>query len=268
MPILAVLDEAAHGSLDDSLKTLYVQNTEDKKFYLDISPDEAGKVAFNLQKQLDNKKTELTNVHKEKNELKKTVDTFSTLGKSADEIKAALEANRPEEVTKLVSDYEAKIKTLSESFEEPIRTAKERAEKLEAQYRKTLQESAVSKLRNQFDLNDAADHVLKDFIQVVPAAEGSDDYVVQVFENGQPALVAGQPMKPDQLITSWREQKKYSGIFNAGDGGGAGQGGRQISVNGGSVITIPREASKTNPALYQQAKEQAAKTGAQIQFTD
>jgi hypothetical protein len=145
MPILAVLEEAAHGSLDDSLKTLYVQNTEDKKFYLDISPDEAGKVAFNLQTQLANKKTELSNVHKEKNELKKRSIPFRRSGKSADEIKAALEANRPEEVTKLVTDYEAKMKSLAESYRGTDQNRERKCRKARgSSTARRLQESAIA----------------------------------------------------------------------------------------------------------------------------
>jgi hypothetical protein len=177
-------------------------------------------------------------------------------------------ANRPEDVTKLVTDYEAKMKSMAESYEEPIKKATERATKLEQQIQQSLQTSAIANLRNEFDLNETADYVLRDYIKVVPSAEGSDDYVVKVIENGQPALVAGQEMKPEQLITGWREQKKFPAMFNAGDGGGAGQGGRQITNQGGSVITVSREASKTNPGLYQQAKAQAEKTGAAVQFTD
>src|SRR5688572_3335280 len=100
MPLLAVLDEGAHGALDESLKTLYVQNTENKNFYLDIAPDEAAKVAFTLQKNFDAKKADLDRVHREKTELGNKVKAYESLGKSAEEIKAALEANRPEEVTK------------------------------------------------------------------------------------------------------------------------------------------------------------------------
>lgn len=232
MPLLAVLDEGAHGALDESLKSLYVQNSETKQFYLDVAPDEAAKIAFNLQKQFDNKKVELTNKHKELNDLKSKVAAYEGLGKSAEEIKAALEANQPENVTKLVTDYETKMEALKKSFEEPLSQAIEKAKKYEAQIQKSLTDAAIQKLRNEHDLNEAADYVLRDYIKAVPKEEGSDEYTVKVFENGSPAIIAGQEMKPEQLISQWREHKKFTPIFNAGDGGGSGGSNRQTGANG------------------------------------
>lgn len=238
MPILAVLDEAAHGALDESLKSLYVQNSETKQFYLDIAPDEAAKVAFNLQKQFDNKKQELSNKHKELNEMKSKVAAYEEIGKSADEIKAALESNRPEAVTELMEKHRAELESLKKSFEEPLTQAQEKAKKYEEQIQTSLTNAAIQKLRAEHGLNEAADYVLRDFIKAVPKEEGSDEYAIQVFENGSPALVAGQPMKPEQLIASWREQKKFTPIFNAGDGGGSGQSGRQSPSTNGSAKTM------------------------------
>lgn len=254
MPILAVLDEGAHGALDESLKSLYVQNSETKQFYLDIAPDEAAKVAFNLQKQFDNKKTELTNKHKELNDLKAKVSGYESLGKTADEIKAALEANQPENVTKMVTDYETKMEALKKSFEEPLTQATEKAKKYEAQIQKSLTDAAIQKLRNEHDLNEAADYVLRDFIKAVPKEEGSDEYTIKVFDNGSPAIVAGQEMKPEQLISQWREHKKFTPIFNAGDGGGSGGTARQTAPGGSRQYEGLSPVEKLNLAREQGVK--------------
>ncbi len=234
MPLLAVLDEAAHGGLDESLKTLYKQNTENKNFYLDIVPDEAAKLAFTLQTQFENKKKELTAKHTELNTLKAEVDGYAKIGKTPDEIKELIDSKRPEDVAALVTKYETEKEALKQSFEAPLQAATERARQLEEQIQKSLTQTAIQKLRNEYDLNETADYVLRDFIKVVPAEEGSSQYAVKVFDNGQEALVAGQPQTPDQLIKSFQEAKKFPAMFNVGSGGGTGTTNRTTSVNNGA----------------------------------
>lgn len=269
MPKLqAVLDEAAHSSLDDSLKTLYVQNTETKEFHLDIAPDEAAKLAHNLRSQFENKKTALDDLHKSKKTIDDELKAFKALGKTADEIKAALEANRPEEVTKLIEKYEAEKTALQKSFEEPLTKAQGQVKSLTEKYQQMMTANAIAKVREQFDLNEMADYVLRDYIRAVPKEEGSDEYVVRVFENGEPAMVAAQPMTTDQLIKGFQDGKKFPAMFNAGQGAGTGMGKAAGGTGSGTVIQVSREASKTNPQLYQQAKEQAAKVGGTVAFTD
>lgn len=272
MPLLAVLDEGAHGALDESLKTLYVQNTQDKNFYLDIAPDEAAKVAFNLQKQFENKKADLSRVHGEKTAIEQKLKAFEGLGKTADEIKSAMEASRPEEVNKLLAEavakHQSEIEALKNSYEEPLGAAKSRAEKLEAQVQRSLSTSEISKLVTAYNLDpETAPAILRDYIKAVPQEEGSDEYATRVFENGQPALVAGQPMTPDQLIKGWQEAKKFQGMFVNPGAGGTGATNRQTQF-GGRTFQVSREASKTNPQLYQNAKAEAEKVGGQVTWTD
>jgi DNA-binding transcriptional MerR regulator len=266
MPKLsAVLSDADYTAADDSLKTFYAQNTETKDWFLEV--DEPGKLDFAGQTAFTNLKAKLDGSFKERDEAKKALKDFTALGKTADEIKAALEANRPEEVTKLIEKYEAEKESLRKSFEEPLAAAKAKADKLQNDVQTSLTNAAIGKLRNEFDLNETADYVLRDFIKVVPKEEGSDEFVVRVFENGQPAMVAGQEMKPDQLIKGFQEGKKFSAMFNTSAGAGTGLNPRQGGYSG-TTFKVSREASKANPSLYQQAKEQAAKAGGTVEFTD
>ena len=267
MALLAVLDEAAHGALDDSLKTFYVQNSETKEFHLDIAPDEAAKLAHHQRQQLEAKKADLARVHGEKTALAQKLTAFDALGKSADDIKAALEGKMPKEAKELLEKFETDTAALKASYEEPLTKAKTRIERAERQAQELLARTAIQQLRNEFDLNDTADYVLKDFIKVVPKDEESGEFIVKVFENGQPALVAGQEMKPEQLITSFKEQKKFPAMFNAGTGGGSGAPARQTG-SGGKAFSVSREASKNNPALYQNAKAEAEKVGGSVTWTD
>jgi hypothetical protein len=269
MPILAVLDEGAHGALDESLKSLYVQNSETKQFYLDIAPDEAAKVAFNLQKQFDNKKTELTNKHKELNEAKAKVAAFEGLGKSADEIKAALESNRPEAVTELMEKHRTELESLKKSYEEPLTQATEKAKRYEAQVQQSLADAAISKLIADHELDpETAPAILRDYVKAVPKEEGSDEYRTQIFENGSPALVAGQPMSGEQLLNGWREGKKFQRMFLAGEGGGSGAPAKQGGAFGGKNIPVSRAAVKADVNVFRAAEEQAAKVGGQVVLTD
>lgn len=249
MPLLAVLDENAHGGLDDSLKTLYKQNTENKQFYLDISPDEAGKLAFTLQTQLDNKKTELTNKHAELNTLKTKVSGYEKIGKTPEEIAELIDSKRPEDIQTLISTHRTEIETLKNSYAEPITRATERAERAERQAQELLARTKIQELRNQYDLNDTADYVLRDFIKVVPVEE-SGEFAVKVFENGQPAVVAGQEMTPDQLIKSFQEAKKFPAMFNVSDGAGTGNTSRQAGT--GSTKHLE---GLTGTALLQAARK-------------
>ncbi len=221
MPKLsAVLNDAAYQAADESLKTFYVQNTETNDWWLNV--DEPAKLDVAGSKSLQNKKDELKRVHDEKKAIADELAAYKALGKEPDDLKAALEANRPEEVTRLVEKYEDEKRQIATSFKEPLEAAQARAAKLEAQVQNALIQSEIAKLRDAYGLNDAANFTLKEYIKVVPREEGSDEFVVKVFENGQEALVAGQPQTPDQLIKGFQEQKKYPWMFNVSDGAGTG----------------------------------------------
>lgn len=245
MPLLAILDEASHGSLDDSLKTFYVQNSENKQYYLDVSPDEAGKLAFGLQEKVTklegNNRTLLT----EKTNVLERLKPFEGLGKTAEEIIEMINSKRPEDVNTLINNHKTEIETLKKSYEEPIGKLTERANTISDKYQRVLSDAAIQKLRNEFDLNETADFVLRDFIRVVPESDDSDEYVVRVYENGKEAMVAGQAMTPDQLIKSFQESKKFPAMFNTGSGGGTGNTSRRQSAgNAGSKSMSRSEFDK------------------------
>lgn len=252
MPLLAVLDETAHGALDDSLKTLYKQNTENKNFYLDIAPDEAAKVAFGLQADVKKKEDLLKKAHEEKRAAEAKAGLFDTLGKTPDEIKELIESKRPEDIQKLIETHRTELETVKRSYEEPIATATQRAERAERQAMDLMARTKIQELRNQYDLNDTADYVLRDFIKVVPVEE-TGEFAVKVFENGQPALVAGQEMTPDQLVKSFQEAKKFPAMFNVSDGAGTGTN-RFAGPNNGKQYEGLSPVEKLNLAREQGVK--------------
>jgi hypothetical protein len=253
MPKLsAVLNDADYTAVDESLKTFYQQNSETKDWWLDV--DEPGKLDVTGQKELERLRTHNKTVLGEKKTAAEKLAAYEAFGKSPDELKAALEANRPEEVTKMVADYETKFENLKKSFEEPLSHATERAKKLESQIQQTLAATEIAKLRNEYDLNETADYVLRDFIKVVPKEEGSDEFSVKVYENGQPYQVAGQDVSPSQFIKGLQEAKKFPAMFNAGTGGGTGGTNRQVGANGSKQYEGLSPTEKLNLAREQGVK--------------
>jgi hypothetical protein len=225
MAILAVLDETGFNGLDEFLKTIYVQNAENKQYFLDISPDEAGKVAFNLQSDLKKKEDLLKRAHTEKKEIGDKYEAFSKLGKTAEEIETELKTRNPEEINTLIENHKNELKRIEDSYKESVTAATAKAEKYQQQVIQSLVDNEIARLANPTvgDLNDTAPFVLQSFLKAVPVAEGSDEYTVRVFENGQPALAPGNvPKTPEMLLSEFREQKKFLSIFNAQNGGGTG----------------------------------------------
>lgn len=253
MPLQAILEQAQFESLDESLKTLYKQNDENKQFYLDISPDDAGKLAFNLQKEKEKLAENNALLLKQKGEAKALAKSYESLGKSPEELAEFLKSNRPEEITKLVEKYESEKESLKNSYEEPLAQARSKAERLQSELISTLQQTAIARLRADNDLNETADFVLRDFIRV-EQAEGEDGkFAVRVYENGSPALVAGQPKAPQQLLDEWRQEKRFASIFNAPNGGGTGASNRQ------------NRAGETKAAKYEEIREKVKSQNAQAQ---
>lgn len=224
MPIQAVLDQSGFDGLDESLKSFYVQNSENQQFYFDMPADEAEKLAFNLQNRFNSKKTELDKIHSEKKTITAELEAYRKFG-TVDEVKSKVESNRPEEMSKLVKDYEAKIESMTTSYKEADEQKTSLISQLEQAHIATVQNHLIQKLRNEYDLNETADYVLKDFIRVEKNESGQ--YAAKVYENGEPALIAGQAKTPEQLIKGFVEQKKFTGMFNAGTAAGTGASNRQ-----------------------------------------
>ena len=139
-------------------------------------------------------------------------------------------------------------------------------EKLKEQVQRSLTDATISKLTKDFDLDpEVAPAILRDYIRAVPKAEGSDEYITQIFVNGEPALATGgTPMNAEQLIKSFQEGKKFSGMFQVGNGAGGGP--IRNAQHVGSQIVLNRDAVKNDPSIYENAKAEAAKSGKSVVF--
>lgn len=259
MPLTAILEESAFSTLDESLKPLYQQNTENNQYYLDIAPTEAEKLAFNLQQEKQKLANNNAELLKQKGEINNKVKAFEALGKTPEEIKQLLESNRPEEINKLIEKYESEKLSISKSFEESLSAEKTAREKYQNQLKQTKLDTAIQQVILDFDLDrEIAPANLREYLQVVESEDGNIS--IQVVENGQPALVAGQPKSVEQLLNGFKEQKKLLKMFNAPNGGGTGASNRQ---GGGhdSAKTMKRSEWETRSRSGENFTEFFAKGG-------
>ncbi len=101
---------------------------------------------------------------------------------------------------------------------------------------------------------------------------GSDVYVPRVFDKDGNVVFGdtkGNPMDPDQYVATLKENATYARAFDAAGTGGMGAYNPQGAGQGnGKVIRLNKDEIKTNNQLYVQAKAEAAKTGATIEFVE
>lgn len=222
MQLQATITPDAFAALPDSTvlgKDAFAENTKENLFFLNVPDSEARKLAFSLNTELEKLRDNNRELLKQKGEVNSKVKDFEALGKTPEEIKELLDSKRPEELMKLIADHKTEMDTLKQSYEGPMQALTADNERLKSQIADSVSRAAISKLRTDYDLNDTADYILRDFIKAVPSDDG---YQTRVFENGQEALVAGQPMTPEQLIKGFQEQKRFSAMFNVSEGGGTG----------------------------------------------
>lgn len=113
--------------------------------------------------------------------------------------------------------------------------------------------------------------VIKSKKEVKAVLEG-DTYMPRVFDKDGNQVIGdtkGNPMDLEQYVEQMKQHTSYARAFDSNNGGGMGaQGGFGGGSGNGNVIRLDREAVKQNNQLYVNAKEQAAKTGATIEFVE
>lgn len=257
MPTLsAILTKEAYDALPDATiigKDSFNENSESGHWYLNLPETEAEKIAFNLQKSFVTEKeakealnAEKTLVAENNKKLLGQLKTFQGIGKSAEEIEAALKANRPEDVAKLLAEKEAEKVAAVKSFEDVIEKEKSTREAYEKQLFNSAVQSRIDKVKAKYGLNDTADFVLKAFYQVVKDKDNNVD--VKIFEDGKVAQVAAQDKTDEQLLLGFKENKQYLSMFNAGnnDGGGGNNRNNSTGVFGNTVRADDANAIEAN----------------------
>lgn len=105
----------------------------------------------------------------------------------------------------------------------------------------------------------------------VKAVLDGDAYLPRVFDKDGNQVIGdtkGNPMDLDQYVDLLKQHPSYAKGFEPTGNGGMGAHGGNGGGAGGNVIRLSREQVKQNSAVYAQAKEQAARSGATIEFTD
>lgn len=105
----------------------------------------------------------------------------------------------------------------------------------------------------------------------VKVIEDSGKYrAIVVGADGAPRVKdhLGNPMDISDLVGEMAKQDAFAAAFEGKIPSGSGASGARNGAAPGGAVSVSREASKRNPALYRAAKEEAAKRGVQVQFTD
>jgi hypothetical protein len=270
MPLQAIVEAAEFDALPDVSvigKDLFVKNEKENKFFLNLPDSEAAKLAVGLQQSVAKLTANNKELLTQKGEANAKVEAWSAIGKTPEEVTEQLKSRRPEDLQKLVEAHKLELDAIKKSGSEETLKERTAREALESEYAATKLDSTLEKLVNKFDMRPSARFALKEAIKV--ERDDAGKFVTRVYgDDGQPAYLAQAPMTPEQLVGQWQEKKQYPELFNAGTGGGAGSSSRQFAGQNGTQFKVSREASKSNPSLYQQAKEQAAKVGGEVVFID
>lgn len=244
--LLAVLDESAFGALEEPFQGLYKQNAETKKYFLNLPESEAEKLTFNLKDQISKKEALTKKAFDEKNEAQKQLDAFAALGKSPDEIKAELESSQPEAINELIAKHKTEIESIKHSMTEEVEKYRGKYESADTLLAKAKYGEVAAQITAKNDLDtELAPKVLRDHIKIESDDDGNK--TVKVYDNGIPFTHAGEPGTVQQLIDSFKESGRYSGMFNAGKAGGMDTDARQEGVVlNGTVSASDQQALNQN----------------------
>lgn len=229
MPLQANIDAATFDSLPDVTvlgKDSFIRT--DDKIFLNLSSEEAGKLAFTLQESVrkltDNNKELL----RQKGEANRDAEGFKSLGLTPEEIKAALDSKRPEEFQAILAKKDEEIQAIRASATEASAKDKADAEDARRKLADTLLDVRVERLMNEFELKPAARFALKDHLRV-ERDEQTGEYIERVYENGALAYHGPDPMKPEQLVKQWAEKKMFPELFVVGNSDSPGNPNRKIN---------------------------------------
>jgi hypothetical protein len=237
----AKLTQAEFDSLTDATAKAAYEKVGEVYYFTGDVPDVAS-----LQSALDKERTRASNA-----------ETAMAPFKNVDPAKYAslLELEKTANTDKLKdpAGVEARFTQMQTDFEKKLTAERERADNLTIE--RTLESALIAAGVHKDALADAMDAARK---RVKPI--GNDPARLGVLAEDGATMTA--TALNDWLANDFKTTKSFYFLDNGIGGTGASPINR--STPGTATIKVDREASKTNPALYQQAKEQAAKTGATI----
>lgn len=233
MGLQSIIEQAAFDELPETSvigKDLFVKNEKENKFFLNLSEDEAGKIAFGKQREIDllnknnqellsEKKTKATELQEWKN-LGKTRQEIADLikagkGPDADQLKSQFEQQYASQITDLTNQINSLTET-NKSLDEKVKEGQQL--KL-----KTLHQQEIETARNTHGLNALGEDYVRMRTVMVPESEGSEKLVPRVVDplTGDFAWKAGALKTIDQLIEEAKLDANLSGMFMGGKAGGS-----------------------------------------------
>lgn len=277
MPLLAIIDEAAFNALAEETvlgKDSFKKDEKTGKYAFLMDGAEAGKLAVPLQNENAKLKDNNAKLLDEKIKTAAKYQPWEKLGKTPEEIETILKEGVTADTEKLTKEHNAKIEGLKAETQRLLDAAKLEAEEArngKAEIEKHLigeiKRVTIAELKNDFGIANGGEDYFANRIDVV-FDEDLKKYVPRVIENGEVAYKGTAFKTPKQLAEETRENKEFANLFIAGNAAGGGADPRQSRAGIGGQFLVSREASKTNPDLYRQAKEQAEKAGGQVGWTD
>lgn len=237
----AKLTQAEFDSLTDATAKAAYEKVGDTYYFTGEVPD-----VTKLQSALETERTRASNA-----------ETAMAAFKGVDPKKyqELLELEKQQATDKLKdpAGVEARFTQMQTDFEARLQKERERADNLTIE--RTLESALIAAGVHKDALPDAMDAARK---RVKP--KGTDPSKLGVLaDDGETMTSTGLA---EWLAGDFKSTKSY--FFADSGAGGTGASPFNRSAQGTATVKVDREASKTNPALYRQAKEQADKTGATI----
>lgn len=255
MPLLAELKESEFSALDEKTvigQDMYVKDERSGTYKLNMSGDEAGKLAIPLQETVAKLEKNNKDLLDEKVKAIQKVEPFTALGKTAEELSEIIKNGSTADSAEIEAKFQAQIESLKnenaealKSAQADIEAANKSTESMRMQLQSQMEQTLIADLKAKHGVKGIADDFLKARIKIVPDGENGA-YVARVYENGEMAYKAGQPQTPDQLIEAMRANADLKDFFNAGGAAGSGAGGQGAPTGTGVVRAGDAKALAAN----------------------
>ncbi len=231
MALAAIVAESEFETLDESLKTFYVQNTDTKDYYLDV--DGPDRLAVNLQTE---KQKLAENNQKLVDQLAKERQKAESLAQQAKKALEKVDAKDGDDLIAKLADLEAK----NASYEEALKAERDKQAELAAANARTTREAEIARVMREHKMMPSAAANLRESIEIVRDDDGNYKQRVIDPQTGQPMIQAGQGLTIEQLVAGWKSKAEYGNLFQAEGGGGMGTPGRINGAGPGSGKTMTR----------------------------
>lgn len=285
MALPAIVDEDGLAQLPEAVRSEYAQ-AEDGSYQLQVDPGESGLQLADVGQLQKSLQAARGDAKKARSELTKFKDIDPDKAREALDLQQKFEAGELEDDQKsrlaqaekaLSEKYEAQRQQLEKKLQAAVEEKDKREQQLMQKVRSATVDSAVQAAIAEHGAGEFSELLTPAIQKRVEMVEDDDgNFSVAIMgDDGQPMLsrrpgASTQPMTVGEYVESLKEKKAYAPLFPGS--GSTGTGSTSSSpgegrISSGGTIRLSREQSK-DPQVYREAREQAAKTGAQIVFEE